>query len=132
MIRVVVADDHDFVRQGVVAVLENAGDIMVVGSCANGQQAVDCVARARPDVILMDLSMPVLDGVEATRRILAQDSSARIVILTSGAGGRRVNDARAAGAVDCIYKNVDTSEMLRAVRHAASPSLEFVPTLVSV
>lgn len=120
MIRILVVDDHDLVRDGVIAAIECAGDMRVVGSCADGEQAVVTAQNAHPDVILMDLSMPVLDGVEATRRIVARDPAARVVILTSAAGGRRVDDARAAGAIGCVFKDADIGEVLDSVRRAAS------------
>jgi CheY-like chemotaxis protein len=122
MIRILVVDDHDLVRAGLNAAFVHAGGFEVVGSCADGLQGVELAGRTRPDVILMDLWMPVLDGVEATRRIVARDPAARVVILTSAAGSRRVNDARAAGAVDCIFKDADITEMIDVVRRvAASP-----------
>ncbi len=122
MIRVLVVDDHDLVREGLIAAFGRAGGFAVVGSCPDGQQGVEMAAREKPDVILMDLRMPILDGVEATRRIVAQDPAARVVILTSAAGSRRVEDARAAGAVGCIFKDADITHMVGVVRRvAASP-----------
>ncbi|MCW2644996.1 MAG: hypothetical protein QOD31_3383 [Pseudonocardiales bacterium] len=126
MIRVLVVDDHDLVRDGVIAALVHADGFEVVGSCADGQQAVEQAASAHADVILMDLSMPVLDGVEATRRIVAHDPGARVVILTSAAGSRRVNDARAAGAIDCVFKDADVTEMVDVVRRAAASPISGV------
>jgi DNA-binding NarL/FixJ family response regulator len=126
MIRVLVVDDHELVRDGVIAALERADGFEVVGSCADGQQAVAEAADARPDVILMDLSMPRLDGVEATRRIVAQEPDARVVILTSAAGSLRVSDARAAGAVDCIFKDADVTELVDVVRRAAASPISGV------
>ena len=124
MIRVLVVDDHNLVRDGVIAVLQRSGDIEVVGSCTDGQQAVDRTETNLPDVILMDLSMPGLDGVEATRQIVARDPSARIVILTAGLPGRRVEQARAVGAVDCVFKDAETAELLAVVRRVGrSPQL---------
>jgi DNA-binding NarL/FixJ family response regulator len=123
MIRVLVVDDHAFVRDSVIAALEGTTDLAVVGSCADGQQAIEELARVRPDVILMDLSMPVLDGVEATRRIVAQDPGARIVIFTSAAGDRRITEALAAGAVECIYKDADIPAMVDTVRRVAGPPI---------
>ena len=121
MIRVLVVDDHDLVRDEVSAALTDAGGIEVVGTCVDGQQAVERAQVIHPDVIVMDLSMPRLDGVEATRQILGRDPEARVVILTSATGGRRVNDARAVGAVDCVFKDADISQVIEAVRRAALP-----------
>jgi DNA-binding NarL/FixJ family response regulator len=121
MIRVLVVDDHDFVRASIVIALTSVRGIEVEGSCANGLEAVNRVGEVRPDVILMDLCMPVLDGVEATRQIVARCPGARIVILTASFDGRRVNAARAAGAIDVVFKNAQISEVVDAVRRAALP-----------
>jgi NarL family two-component system response regulator LiaR len=121
MIRVLVVDDHDFVRESVVIALAGVRGIEVVGSCASGLEAVNRVDEVRPDVILMDLCMPVLDGVEATRQIVARRPDARVVILTASFDGRQVNAARAAGAFDVVFKNAQISEVVAAIRRAAMP-----------
>jgi DNA-binding NarL/FixJ family response regulator len=124
MISVLVADDHEFVREGVVAALSAAGDIKIVGSCGNGREAVEQAKICRPDVILMDLSMPVLGGVEATRELLADRPDARVVIFTAAFDGRDVTAARAAGAVDCVFKTAQISDVIGSIRRAAaSPRL---------
>lgn len=120
MIRVLVVDDHELVRTTVVAALRGAAGIEVVGSCTDGQEAVDAAERTRPDVVLMDLSMPRLGGVEATRRLLATRPGLRIVVLTSMVSGRRVQAALAAGAVACVVKDADTAHVIDAVRAAVS------------
>jgi len=117
-IRVVLADDQALVRSGFRMVLEalGGGEIEVVGEAADGVQAVDVVAKTSPDVVLMDVRMPILDGVEATRRIVASESLARIVILTtydldeyvlasirSGASGFLLKDARPQELVDAVH-----------------------------
>ncbi len=89
MIRVVVADDHAVVREGLAQLLSTAADLELAGAAANGSEAVDVVEREHPDVVLMDLSMPEVDGAEATRRILAADPTARVVVLTSFADDRQ-------------------------------------------
>jgi DNA-binding NarL/FixJ family response regulator len=123
MIRILVVDDHEFVREGIVAALRGAGDFDVVGSCADGEQAVEQAETARPDVVLMDLSMPKLDGVQATRRILSLDPAARVVILTATTNRRRVNDAKAAGAVSCLFKDADLTDVIANLRRAVAPPL---------
>jgi DNA-binding NarL/FixJ family response regulator len=120
MIRVLVVDDHAFIREGIVAALRVAGDFDVVGSCANGEQAVVQAEKSRPDVVLMDLSMPVLDGVDATRQIMLHDPAARVVILTATANRRRLNDAKKAGAVSCLFKDAALADVISCVRSAAS------------
>ena len=82
MIHVIVADDHHLVRQGIIKLLEDAGDIEVVGEASNGQEAVELVERLQPEVVVMDLAMPRLDGSLATERILALDLATEIVILS--------------------------------------------------
>jgi len=120
LIRVLVVDDHEMIRTSVSEALGAALDIEVVGSCVDGQEALGAAAVSRPDVVLMDLSMPRLDGVEATRRLMAHEPGTRVVIFTSAVRGRQVNEALAAGAVSCVFKNADTSEVIAAVRAAVA------------
>lgn len=119
VITVLLVDDHRLVRAGLAALLRTSPDITVVGEAADGQQAVDLAAQLRPDVILMDLSMPLLDGVAATRAVLADSPGTRVVVLTSFADHRRVTDALAAGAVGYLLKDCDPNEVVVAVRAAA-------------
>src|SRR5262249_17921048 len=86
------------VRAGLAGLLDSADDLQVVGQAADGQQAIELAAELAPDVVLMDLSMPVMDGVEATRRLLAENPAAKVVVLTSFSDQPRVADALAAGA----------------------------------
>jgi two-component system invasion response regulator UvrY len=104
MIRVLVVDDHELVRTAVCSLLEDAGGFEVVGSCADGQEAVDAVDPLKPDVVLMDLSMPRMGGLEATRRLVAAHPGLRIVIFTSAVDGRQVREAMVAGAVGHVFK----------------------------
>ncbi|MGZ4208022.1 MAG: response regulator, partial [Actinomycetota bacterium] len=92
-IRVIVADDHAVVRSGLEKLLSTADDIEIVGTASNGEEAVALAGTQRPQVVLMDLSMPVVDGAEATRRIVEQDPDARVVVLTSFADDRHIADA---------------------------------------
>jgi DNA-binding NarL/FixJ family response regulator len=119
MIRVVVVDDHDIVRRGLADLLSTSDDIELVGEAANGEVAVDIVAEARPDVVLMDLSMPELDGVGATQRIMAGDAEARVVVLTSFADDRHIADALRAGAIGYVLKHAGPDDLLDAIRAAA-------------
>jgi DNA-binding NarL/FixJ family response regulator len=132
MIRVVVADDHAVVRGGLDQLLATAGDIELVGSAANGDEAVRMVAELRPDVVLMDLSMPVLDGVEATRRIAASGSGARVVVLTSFADDRHIADALHAGAIGYMLKHAEPDALLDAVRAAAAGDAPLAPKAARV
>jgi DNA-binding NarL/FixJ family response regulator len=116
---VVVVDDHRLVRAGLCGLLDAADDIDVVAEAADGAQAVHVVAEHTPDVVLMDLSMPVLDGVAATRQLVADRPQTKIVVLTSFADRQRVDDALAAGAVGYLLKDCAPGELLAAVRAAA-------------
>jgi DNA-binding NarL/FixJ family response regulator len=115
-IRVVVVDDHPIVRQGLVAFLGTRGDIEVVGEAADGDQAVAAVARLRPDVVLLDLVMPNVDGVEATRRIRRLVPQTRVLVLTSFAAEDHVMDAVRAGAAGYLLKDVEPADIAAAVR----------------
>lgn len=118
-IRVLIVDDHVIVRTGLEALLATAPDIEIVGSAADGLRAVELVAELRPDVVLMDLSMPVLDGVEATRRIVELAPDTRIVVLTSFGDQTRILDALHAGADGYLLKHTEPEAILQGIRAAA-------------
>jgi DNA-binding NarL/FixJ family response regulator len=120
VIRVLLADDHRLVRAGLAGLLSTAADIEVVGEAADGRQAVDLAGTTEPDVILMDLSMPVLDGIEATRQILDRTPSIRVVALTSFADQSKVGDMLASGAVGYLLKDSEPADLLAAVRSASA------------
>jgi DNA-binding NarL/FixJ family response regulator len=116
---VLLVDDHHLVRAGLASLFDSADDLHVVGQAANGQQALELTATLTPDVVLMDLSMPELDGVETTRRLLAIHPAANVVVLTSFSDQARVADALAAGAVGYLLKDCEPRDLLAAVRSAA-------------
>ena len=118
MTRVLIVDDHDRVRAGVRALLGPLRDLEVVGEAADGDQAVHLAARLRPDVVLMDVSMPVMDGIEATRRIRALDPGIRVVVVTATAGRER--DAYGAGAYGHVLKDAGPEELIGSLRLAAT------------
>jgi DNA-binding NarL/FixJ family response regulator len=120
MIKVVLVDDHPMVRTGLAAMLTATDDIVVVGQAGDGMAAVEAVAREKPDVVLMDLSMPVLDGVEATRLVMADHPEVTVVVLTSFDDHERVTEALAAGAVGYQLKDCEPADLLAAVRAAAA------------
>jgi len=120
VIRVLLADDHRLVRAGLAGLLDTAPDIEVVGEAADGRQAVELSATVSPEVILMDLSMPVLDGIEATRLILDRDPAIRVIALTSFADKDKVSDMLASGAVGYLLKDSEPAELLAAVRSASA------------
>ena len=131
-IRVVVADDHAVVRSGLEQLLSTASDIELVGTAGNGGEAAVVVGRERPDVVLMDLSMPEVDGVEATRRIIAADPDARVVVLTSFADDRHIADALRAGAIGYVLKHAEPDELLGAIRAAAAGDAPLDPKAARV
>ena len=119
MIRVLLADDHSLVRAGLERLLATADDIEVVGGAADGAEAVTLAAETSPDVVLMDLSMPNLDGIEATRAILGENEGVQIVVLTSLSDRDRILAALDAGAIGYLLKDSEPEELIGAVRAAA-------------
>jgi DNA-binding NarL/FixJ family response regulator len=119
MIRVVLADDHAVVRRGLAGLLESTDDLEVVGVARDGQEAVDLVREQRPDVAVMDLQMPVLDGVEATRAIVAEDLGTEVLVLTSFSDHARIDAAIEAGAVGYLLKDAEPETLLDGIRAVA-------------
>lgn len=115
-ITVLIADDHPVVRQGLVSFLNLQPDIELVGEAENGQEAVEKTLDLLPDVVLMDLAMPVLDGIEAIRRIHAGCPSTKVVALTSFADEARLFAAVKAGAAGYLLKDIDPSDILKGIR----------------
>jgi DNA-binding NarL/FixJ family response regulator len=130
-IRVVLADDQGLVRAGFRALLDDAGDIEVVGEAGDGAAAVELARSTRPDVVLMDIRMPVLDGLEATRRIVADEllAGVRVLVLTTFELDEYVFEALAAGASGFLLKNTDPMELLRAVRVVADGEALLAPSV---
>ncbi|MDD9150398.1 MULTISPECIES: response regulator transcription factor [unclassified Sporolactobacillus] len=116
MINVVFVDDHEMVRIGVSAYLSAQPDIRVVGEASNGREAVDLVLKLRPDVILMDLVMDQMDGIEATRRIIAEWPEAKIIVVTSFLDDDKVYPAIEAGATSYLLKTSRASDIAEAIR----------------
>lgn len=118
-IRILVVDDHPIVRSGITSVLATQSDVEVVGEASNGRDAVEAAIRLEPDVVLMDLRMPVLNGVEASAEILRARPATRIVVLTTYASDGEVLRAIEAGAVGYLLKDVPHEELFRALRAVA-------------
>ena len=123
-VRVVLVDDHAVVRSGLAQLLDGADDIEVVGQAGDGLEAVELVRASRPDVVVMDLQMPGMDGVEATRLIVSERLGAEVVVLTSFSDSSRIVAALDAGAVGYLLKDADPEDVLdgvRAVSRGESP-----------
>jgi DNA-binding NarL/FixJ family response regulator len=120
VIRILLADDHRMVRAGLRSLLAAADDVEVVAEAADGAQAVQAVADSGPDLVLMDLSMPVLDGIAATRAIRTAHPDVRVVVLSSFDDQDRVRQAVAAGATGYVLKDCTPEDLLAAIRSAAA------------
>ena len=119
MIRVLVVDDHAVVRRGLAGLLDGAEDLTVVGVASDGEEAVAMAREHRPDVVLMDLQMPGVDGVEATTRILAEAVAGDVLVLTSFSDTQRILAALDAGAVGYLLKDAEPHDLLDGIRAVA-------------
>ncbi len=128
-IRVLIADDHAIVRQGIRAVLSEAGGFEVVAEVGNGQEAVMQAEALRPDVILMDLLMPVMGGIDATRQITGRQPRARILVLTSFAADDQVFPAIKAGALGYLLKDSPPEDLLHAIHQVYLGEPSFHPNI---
>jgi DNA-binding NarL/FixJ family response regulator len=131
MIRVLIAEDHPVVRTGLEQLLRGTEDMEVAGVAEDGEEAVALTRESEPDVVLMDLVMPTLDGVEATRRIVSTRPEARVVILTSFADRKRILAALDGGAVGYLLKDAEPDELLRGIRSAALGQSPLAPLAAS-
>lgn len=129
MIRVLVADDHYLVRQGIRALLENADGIEVIGEAENGREAITLVQRLEPDVVVMDISMPDVDGIQATELIHALKVPTQVVILSMYANANLVKQALQKGASGYLMKRSATEELLEAVRKAKLGEIYLSPKI---
>jgi NarL family two-component system response regulator LiaR len=117
-IRVMVVDEHGMVRKGIIAYLKNNPDLHIIGEAQNGREAVELCEQLQPNVILMDLQMPEMDGITATRIIRKQYPHIQVVALTSFPDRDKVQDALAAGAISYLLKNVSGDDLAEAIRDA--------------
>jgi DNA-binding NarL/FixJ family response regulator len=119
-VRVLVADDHGLIRNALAAFLEGIDDIEIVGLARDGEEAVELARKRHPRVVVMDVSMPRMDGVEATRQIIHTDPNTRVVMLTGHADRERAEAALRAGAVAYVLKDRDPSEIFNAILAATA------------
>jgi NarL family two-component system response regulator LiaR len=131
-IRIIIVDDHGMVRRGLAAYLRNESDIEVIGEAQNGQEAVDLCQQSLPDVILMDLLMPQMDGVAATRIIRKRWPQVQVVALTSFKEKDLVQEALQAGAISYLLKNVSGEDLAAAIREAHAGRSTLAPEAIEV
>ena len=129
MIRVVVVDDQALIRDGLRTMLELDDGISVVGEAADGADAVDAVQRTRPDLVLMDIRMPGIDGLEATRRLLSRPGGPKVIVLTTYEADEYVIEAMRAGASGFLLKDLRKGQLVRAVHQAAAGDLVIDPSI---
>lgn len=129
MIRVVIADDQPVVRSGLRMILETEAEIEVTGEAADGAEAVDAVLQTNPDVVLMDINMPRVDGIDATRRIAATGLATKVVMLTTYGVDENVYDALKAGAIGFLMKTDPPDQLVEAVVNAARGNASLAPEI---
>jgi DNA-binding NarL/FixJ family response regulator len=119
-VSVLIADDHRLFAEALEAILSSDGRIAVVGRAADGRAALELAREHRPDIVLMDIAMPVMDGIEATRAICAEVPETRVIVLTGSAATQDVSRARAAGAAAYVTKDQIAGDLVRAILDAAA------------
>jgi DNA-binding NarL/FixJ family response regulator len=128
-ITVLLADDHAIVRQGLCALLNSDGNFLMVGQARTGREAVEMAKTLRPDVILMDIAMPVLNGLEATRQILQANPAAKVVILSAHSDDEYVQRTRSAGVVGFLEKQTSAEILTKALREVNKGNTFFSPSI---
>ena len=128
-ITILLADDHAIVRQGLSALLNADGHFLMVGQARTGREAVEMARTLRPDIILMDIAMPVLNGLEATRQILAEDPVAKILILSAHSDDEYIERMRSAGVAGFLEKQTSAEILTKAIREVAAGKTFFSPSI---
>ena len=121
--RILIVDDHEILRMGLAVFLETQDDLLLVGEAENGQQAIELCDQFQPDVVLMDVMMPVMDGIMATQIITQKYPQIAVIVLTSSFAGGREVEAREAGAREYMRKNVSSDQIAQTIRAAAQQSM---------
>jgi DNA-binding NarL/FixJ family response regulator len=128
-ITVLLAEDHAIVRQGLCALLKSDGHFLVVGEARTGREAVEMAKALRPDVILMDIAMPVLNGLEATRQILTADPAARVIVLSAHSDDEYIERMNSAGVAGFLEKQTSAEILTKAIREVARGNTFFSPSI---
>ncbi len=128
-ITILLAEDHAIVREGLCGILNLDGHFSVVGEARNGREAVQMAERLKPDVILMDIAMPILNGLEATRQIIAANPDAKIIILSAHSDDGYLENTRAAGVVGFLEKQSSAESLTKAIREVAAGNAYFSPSI---
>jgi DNA-binding NarL/FixJ family response regulator len=128
-IRVLLADDHTVVREGLRALLEAESDMTVIGEAETGRQAVQLAGKLKPDVVLMDIAMPILNGLEATRQIMRMVPGTKVLVLSSYSDDEYIHQLTSAGAVGYLLKQSAAADLIKAVREARSGNTFFSPAI---
>lgn len=131
-VRLIIADDHRIVREGLHSLLEKEPDMEVVGESDNGRATVEMARDLKPDVIVMDITMPELNGIEATRQVLADDSGVRVLALSMHSDKRFVAGVLAAGATGYLLKDCALEELVRAIRAAVANQTYLSPGIAGI
>lgn len=129
VIRVLLVDDQEIVRQGLSVILKHGKDLRVVGTAASGAEAFEQVGQLKPDIVLMDLKMPVMNGIQATRRIIEKFPATRVIVLTTFTTDEWVFDAIRAGACGYLLKDSDSEDIVRAIRGAVNGEVRIDPAI---
>ena len=130
-IRILIAEDQRIVREGLIALLEDEDDVEIVGEAVNGEQAVAMYEQLNPDVVLMDLQMPIVDGAEATRRIRERSPKAHILVLTTYATDEFIFKALRAGAQGYLLKDTSADDLMHAIRAVAADQTLLAPAVAA-
>jgi two-component system, NarL family, response regulator LiaR len=131
-IRVLIVDDHMMLRKGLAVFLMSYPDLKLVGEAANGEEARIRCAELRPDIVLMDLMMPIMDGVTATQHICADYPETRVIVLTSFGEEMMIKDALAAGATGYLFKKISADDLAKAIRAAKDGFSTFAPEVTKI
>src|SRR5689334_1496919 len=129
-IKILLADDHAIVREGIRKLLETDSDLAIVAEAANGREAVAFAAKTSPDVVIMDLAMPVMNGLTATRLITNRQKEVKVIVLTSHDSDINVKELREAGASGYLLKQSDSAELLSAIQEVHRGGNAFSPSIV--